>query len=136
MKYILLTALTTFFCASAIAEDWKPYFKNNQIEIQYRYADCNDEANGIHQQKVLLKFVNLTNEKTEISFSKELNYNSSAPASSDIKNFTLLLNPGGTKEGICSEKDKSFFIFSKQLNFKSTELKKFELKNISVKTIR
>jgi hypothetical protein len=136
VKYILLTAIAALFCSTCFAEDWKSYFKNEQIEIQYRYADCHDEANGIHQQKVLLKFVNFTNGKTAVSFSKELNYNSSKPASTDVKTFTLLLNAGESKEGLCSEKDNALFIFSKQLNFKSDELAKFELKNISVKTIQ
>ena len=134
MKHLLLTLLASGFCFSTFAADgWKVYFGNDKAQILYLYSDCHDVANGIHQQKILLKFINLTNQKQEISFSEELIYsNSPKPVNTDAKSYTVKLQPKEVKEGDCSTKDYSYFIFSKQLNFKDTELKKFELTNISV----
>ena len=140
MKKIFFTALAVIFCAISFAADnWKTCFKNNEVEILYQYSDCHDEHNGIHQQKVLLKFINSSNEKKEITFGRDLTYNTDGNINSltgDVKLFSIQLQPNETKEGLCSDTDKALFIFSKQLNFKSSELGKFELKNISVKTIQ
>jgi hypothetical protein len=136
LKHILFSAVAAFFCLHlSAADNWKTYFKNEQAEILYRYSDCHDDANGVHQQKILLKFVNLQNTKMEISFSKELAYNSRKGNSSDIKSYLVELGSKETKEGVCSDKDNALFIFSKQLNLEAKELSGFELKNISVKII-
>ena len=137
VKHIFTTAIMALFCATAFGvDDWKTYSKKDQIEIRYRSADCHDEVNGIHQQKILLQFINLSNEIKEVTFSKELIYSGSASVANDVKSYSLLLQPGETKEGLCSDKNKVLFIFSKQLNLQSRELEKFELKNISTKTIQ
>lgn len=137
MKHFYLTALAAGFCVIAFAaDDWKTYLKNNQTEILYKYSDCHDNVNGIHQEKILLKIINLQDVKTEVSFSKELTYGSFKPALGDIKTYSVQLQPHEAKEGGCSEKSGALVIFSKQLNFNSTRLEKFELKDISVKTIQ
>lgn len=137
VKHIFTAAIMALFCATAFGvDDWKTYSKNDQIEIRYRSADCHDEVNGIHQQKILLQFINLSNDIKEVTFSKELLYSGSASVANDVKSYSLLLQPGETKEGLCSDKNKALIIFSKQLNLQSRELKKFELKNISTKTIQ
>jgi hypothetical protein len=136
VKHILLSALAACFGLNALASgDWKTYFKNEQVEILYRYSDCHDSANGIHQQKVLLKFVNLLDTKNEISFSKELIYKRGTTNSTDIKSYQVKLKANEVKEGDCSDKENALFIFSKQLNFEASELDKFYLKNISVRII-
>src|SRR5687767_1562486 len=98
------------------AENWKIYFKNEEVEVLYRYSDCHDEVNGMHQQKILLKFVNLSAKDTEISFSEDLVYNGSTASSGDVKSYRIELKPNETKEGVCSGKDRALYIFSKQLN--------------------
>ena len=136
MKYFLLSVITFSICATSFAADeWKTYFKNEEVEILYRYAACHDETNGIHQQKVFFKFVNLTGKKEEIIFFREYFYSSSEKGKADKAGFTVELNPNEVKEGECATQDRAFFIYSKQLNFASTELKKFELKDIHVKII-
>ena len=117
------------------AEKWETYFRNSQVEILYRYFDCHDETNGIHQEKVFFKFINRTGNKLLVSFAKELFYNRSHSISTDEKVYKLYLQPNKVVEGFCSDKDTVFYIFSKQLNFNSTMLQNFELKNIEVKTI-
>ena len=124
------------FSAVAFAGDnWKSYFKNNEVEILYRSAYCHDDAHGIHQQKILLKVVNLQNKKVEVYYTKDLVFSTTITAP-DVREFSVTLEPNATVEGDCNVRDNRLFIFSKQLNFSSTELKKFDLKNISVKPIQ
>ncbi|MES2620453.1 MAG: hypothetical protein V4615_06340, partial [Bacteroidota bacterium] len=75
MKHIFTTAIMALLCATAFAADnWKTYSKQDQVEIRYRSTDCHDEVNGIHQQKILLQFINLSTDVQEVTFSKELVY--------------------------------------------------------------
>lgn len=131
---IFISALLCLCSSSLFSADWTSYFKNQQVEIQYQYAPCHDEHNGIHQQKVFLRFVNLSNQKETISFTKELQFSNGKTGTAEGKLFSVQLNAHETKEGNCEEKDNTLFLFSKQLNFAATELKKFELKNIVVTT--
>ena len=117
------------------ADDWKSYYKNNEVEILYRYSDCHDIPNGLHQQKILLRFINFKDKPVEIFYTKELTFSNSL-SKPDERLFSIHLNSGETQEGACDTKDNRLFIFSKQLNFNSTSLKHFELKNISVKPIQ
>jgi len=117
------------------ADDWKSYFKNDQVEILYRYTDCHDIPNGIHQQKILLRFVNYKEKPVEIFFEKELTFSNSI-TKPDVREFSVHLNGGEILQGDCDVKDNRLWIFSRQLNFNSTHLKHFELKNISVKNIQ
>ena len=137
MKHTLTTAAAVLCCLlCAAADTWTSYFKTPQLEIQYRYADCHDNANGIHQQKVLLRFINLTGKNAEVSFTKSLEFNNGKQNNAEGKTYTVLLSAGETKEAACEEHSPALYIFSKQLNFKSTALEKFELKNISVKEVQ
>ncbi len=136
MKYLLLLISGTVLSLNSFATgDWITYFKNSEVEILYRYSDCNDEINGIHRQKVLLRFVNLTQSQVKVSFAKKLAYSSLPSNPGDVKVYSLVLQPQQTAEGVCSSKDKALFIFSRQLNLNSPQLQKFELINISVNTI-
>ncbi len=122
---------TTLFAA----DGWKSYFKNSEAEILYRYEDCHDIPNGMHQQKILLRFVNFKAVPLEVFYTKELTFSNSI-TKPDIREFSVHLNQLETLEGECDSKDNRLYIFSKQLNFKSTSLKHFELKSITVKPIQ
>ena len=136
MKHLVLTFLTIAMVTSAsAAEEWKSYFKNNEVEVLYRYSDCHDDANGIHQQKILLKFVNQQNKKVEVFYTKQLDFSKQA-GTPDVRDFSVQLEPNATVEGTCTVKDNRLYIFSKQLNFEATKLEKFELKNIIVKPLQ
>jgi len=116
-------------------EEWKSYFKNEEVEILFRFSDCHDIPNGLHQQKILLQFVNFKMQPVEVFFTKELTFSNSL-TKPDVREFSVHLNPMERTEGDCDTRDNRLYIFSKQLNFNSTSLKHFELKNISVKTIQ
>ncbi len=130
-----LVFLCTLLCSLSASGEWKTYFKNDGVEILFRYADCHDIPNGIHQQKILLRFINFKEKPVEIFYTKELTFSNSV-TKPDVKVFSVHLNGGETLEGDCDTKDNSVYIFSKQLNFNSTHLKHFELKDISVKPIQ
>lgn len=126
----LMLSLTTF-----AGENWKTYYKTKEVEIQYCEVDCHDDTNGVHQRKILLKITNRQNKKVEVYYTKELTFSNKNVERPDVREFSVTLEPNATIEGSCNSRDNRLFIFSKQLNFSSTELKKFELKNISVKPI-
>jgi hypothetical protein len=126
----LVMASTTF-----AANEWKEYFSNESVKIFYRYVDCHDKANGIHQQKVVLKFENISAKKLEVTFGKTTVYSGTKAATDDVKTYKVTVPAGKGVEGECDTRDNNLFIFSKHLDFSGPELKKFDLTNISVKTI-
>lgn len=134
MKNILFFLGILLTLSVSASGEWASYYADKSVQILYRHEDCHDEINGIHQQKVLFKFVNLTGKTISISFTKELTY-TGRPASSGDKGYTLTLKPGQSIEGDCTYKDKTFYAFAKHLNMDGTTLQKFDLKNISVTTI-
>ncbi|MFN8323881.1 MAG: hypothetical protein U0T74_14550 [Chitinophagales bacterium] len=137
MKKTLSILGLFFFSLSAMAADeWKSYFKNNEVEILYQYANCHDEVNGIHQQKVLFKYVNLSNHAVVISFNKQSSFTDTPASSKPENNCAVTLQANQTVEGRCTDKDKAFFIFSRHLNMQGRKLIAFDLKNITVKTIQ
>lgn len=130
-----LTLLAVFMALFAHAtDDWKSYYSDNSLNIFYRYTDCHDDANGIHQQKVVFRFVNLTNKNIEVSFAKQLIYHQATNGAD--KTFSLSLPPNQSVEGSCNEKDKALFSFVKHLNMEGAQLQDFKLTNISVTTIQ
>lgn len=135
MKNLLLLTVAFFcFTVAQAANDWKLYFSNESIEIYYTYTDCHDEANGLHQQKILYRIVNKTNSNVEVSFSKTLYYDNSKPFTSETLN-TAVVNKWDAVEGDCSNRNTALYTFIKQLDIPSKELKKCELNNITVKPI-
>ncbi len=137
MKHTLLALLAMLFIVPAMAaEEWKSLFKNSEVEVLYRYTDCHDEANGLHQQKILLKFVNLQNRAVEVFYTKELTFSNAQTDKPDVREFSVTVPANATVEGDCSSRDNRLFIFSKQLNFSATQLEKFELKNITIKPVQ
>lgn len=135
MKHALLVLLCSLALLSArAADDWKVYYQNAGITISYRYADCNDAANGIQQQKVFLKFASAAAQDVKITFDRKLQYDGQAISSGDHA-YEVVLKAGETREGNCETRDKAFYIFSKQLNTEGSVLKTFILSSIIVKPI-
>lgn len=134
---MLLTTVAAVFMQAALAQDsWQSYSKTSEMEINYRYAECHDNANGIHKSIVLLQFVNLTGNHLSVSFDKKLWYDSGKCFGCDNspeQHFGLRLSPNQTLTGSCDDKKTtSLFIFDKMLEVKSSKLVKFELANIQI----
>ncbi len=139
MKLLLMQFLSVFFFSVA-NENSEPQviFKNNQIEITSMTEQCHDIQNGMHQEYEFLTIQNLTSDKLEVTYEKELWYNGkciSCSKPSDEYSFKLVLAPNQSLSGSCAKKEKALSVFSKMLNMKKSELSKFEIKNIVIKTI-
>lgn len=119
---------------SFAADGWTNFFNDGSVSVTYKRADCHDTQNDIHQQKVLLRWTNLSGKTIVVSFTKELKYTEQLATGTDA-GYRIELKPDEVKEGDCQTKDKALFIFAKHLNWKGKELTSFDLKNISVKII-
>lgn len=129
MKKVIGALFSIFFTTFIMAQDgWTEYYSSAGIKVMYRYADCHDDANGIHQQKVLLRFENTTNSNIGLTFSRVSDYGNN----SNISEAACELNIASHSflEGDCSSKNKCLFFFAKHLNMDGRKLRGFELINI------
>jgi hypothetical protein len=129
----LFTVLSMcFFTSSLFANDWQVYLANEKVKIFYKYADCHDEANGLHQEKVLFKYENLTDKNLSLNFNRVPVYSkSSRPA--DVFNYTLQLAAKQSVSADCATKDKSLIAFSKHLEKPDArQLQSFTLSIVSL----
>ncbi len=136
-KKSCLLLIPLFGCLQMLAQNPTVYFSNNQIEISYTKTDCNDAANGIFKQYLLLQVKNLTSEPLKVSFKKELWYNDTCTncESNSPEHISVIeLQPGATETASCENNDKTLKIFTKMLNLNASVLTKFELKKITVNT--
>ena len=135
MKSIFIACLALIPIMVFSQENWKSYFKNESVTIEYLYEECHNEQNGSHKQYVLLRISNISDKALEIKFTKEFwyddkctNCNSNSPEHQAI----LKLKPNSIDEGSCGTSNTALKIFSKFLDMKKSQLTRFELKNISV----
>ena len=116
--------------------EWQLYKEFTGILVYYRSIACNDNANGIYQQKILLKFVNTTDTDLKISWKLQLWYNGNCLTCNDRKgeySYDRILKGGGFIEGSCDEHQDGMNIFSKFLNYKKIpELTNFEMGGVTV----
>lgn len=133
VKHLLFFALLWCSFTAFASGEWATYYNSQSVQILYRFEDCHDDVNGIHQQKVFFKFVNLSGKNVTVNFAKQLTY--SGRTSTGDKAYTLTLKPGQTLQGDCTTHDKTFFSFAKHLNMEGSKLEKFDLKNITVTTL-
>lgn len=123
---------------SDIENEWKLYQEKNGVQVYYKKAERNDEANGIFKEVILLKLVNTTNTKFEIQWKAENWYDGKCwNCDKDTKEqiSSLVLDAGESQEGI-AERDTEYpqlRIFSRFLNYDDKpELTKFRFVNFEV----
>lgn len=121
--------------------DWKLYKEINGIQIYQMEKECHDEANGLHQEFILLKCVNTTSNDMELSWTLEAWYDGECTTCHDPDNpeyqFSVKVNAGESVRGSCDIREgKTLKIFKGFLNKEGTStLTKFELKNLSAKPL-
>lgn len=139
MKFTLTLLMAVFLFSFSKAEtEPKVIFQNNFVKITSSTEQCHDNQNGIHQEYTFLSLQNLSSQKLEVSYNKELWYDGkciNCIKSSEEYKFKVVLEPNQTLSGNCTKKEKALSIFSKFLNMKKAELTKFELRNIEIKNI-
>ncbi len=113
---------------------WQIKAEQQQVVIKEKKVACNDEANGIYKEMVMLQVENKNNATVEVSFKKEMWFNNvcnNCDKNSSEYIVNIRLKPNETIEATCNA-NKNISIFSKMLNMKKSELTKYELKNINV----
>ncbi|MCF8218532.1 MAG: hypothetical protein K9I29_03925 [Bacteroidales bacterium] len=143
MKKLTLTIIATavlFFLLvprlNAQESEWKLYKEVNGVQIYEKPTECHDEANGLHQEMILLKFVNTTSRDFNITWTLEAWYDGTCTTCHDPDNpeyqFSTKLKAGESIQGTCdTEEGKTLRIFKGFLDKDNTAtLTKFELKNI------
>jgi len=135
---ILLTAVTLISFSQQKEINWKLYKNIKGIEIYYKYQECHDVHNGIHQELVLFKFANKTDNDVKIEFDFALVYtNLKSSSSRNLEQHRqILLKKKSIYESSCY-KNREYTIFSKFLNYSDkSELQWFELKNMKITTTK
>lgn len=140
---IILLQLTPVFSQNASKtgfspnNNWVLYKEINNVQIFVCNKDCHDNANGLHYEYLLLKFINTSSQSKQIKWSEKLFYNGNCVGCEEKSNelsFEAELLPNQTKQGECNDNNDTFRIFSKFLNYKDNPyLTNYELNNIEVK---
>lgn len=131
---IFLSLLT--MSAQAQQNDWTLYKEVNGIQIFQKPTECHDVANGLHQEIILLKFVNTTPRDMEMTWTLEAWYDGKCLTCNDQDNpeyqFSQNIKGGESVSGTCDiNEGRTLRIFKGFLDKENTStLTKFELKNI------
>jgi hypothetical protein len=136
---LLLVVLFSNTClsqsSSELNPDWKPYYKDERVEILSRKDDCRQPSKGTNHQNLYLKFRNLTGEKLLVRWNAELFYNGKCLncESGEGLSKLVILEPGEIREGSCeTPSDSPLKIFVKMLDLPVTsELSGFNLKEVT-----
>jgi hypothetical protein len=135
MKKTLTILLATITLLSfSQKNDWKLLKEVDGIKINYKYQECHDVHNGIHQELVVFQFVNKTESDYAINFDFSLTYSNTKTSGSNNseQHKQLLIKKNSIYESNCNE-NREYTIFSKFLNYTDkSELQKFELINITI----
>jgi len=121
--------------------DWKLLTEKNGVKIYFKYENCSDEVNDIHQENVVLKVVNTTIQNIIVEWDSELWYNDNC-RTCNMKNGEnhnkIQLNASETKIGSCEKRHqlRELVIFSKFTKYENkVKLTKFQLNNVTVNII-
>jgi len=138
IKSILFFVFVGISITTQAQSEWQIKHEQQQVVIKEKKVACNDDFNGIHKEMVLLQFNNNSNTIVVVSFKKEMWFNnvcSNCDKNSPEHFINFQLNPNETIEATCIS-NKNISIFSKMLNMKKSELTKYELKDLTVTTVK
>jgi hypothetical protein len=141
MKKIFLTLISIFIFSAVVfsqSNDWEMYSENNGVLIYSKTSDCHMPSQGLHQEMMLLKLVNTTNQNMQIDFDVEywameecMNCES---ITEDHRSITL--NAGESIEGECSQmmNSQGLVLFVSFLNFETRPpiMSRFEIANLKI----
>ena len=129
-------AYLTLFLFQSATPDWQVYKSTPEADVYFRNEACHDEANGIHREYVLLKFVNKTDHKLKLSW--QLERYEAGTCTTCNKNeyaYSLTMEPHQTLEADCASKDRELKVFVKHLDLPNPKaFSKFELSGFSAET--
>ncbi len=134
LKKILFTFLLSAASLFSFAQktEWKEYFSNGKFSIQFIYAECHQPAKGLHNENVLLRLVNHTDQNITVSYKLSKTYNGKE-IMGDTSDFTFTIPAYFTLESMCDDLKEGLFVFSKILDLEAKSvLDSFELKNLKI----
>lgn len=112
--------------------DWKVEYKDSQIQVESKTIIYDSEKEGMKHERVVFRYTNLSDQNINYSFNRNLVYNGVCYGCDKVeKKFTIQLKAKEVKEFSEIYKDKTFYVFSKDLKgtIKKT-LDSFQLTNI------
>jgi hypothetical protein len=119
-------------CRIAGEMSWKTEYEDNQVRIESGMVVYSGKNNAITHERIVFRYTNRTSKNIQLSFARKMTYDGVCyGCSASDKRFLVDLKPGETKEYSEQNKDKTYYIFSKDL--KKTirrSLDSFELTNI------
>ena len=131
---ILLILVSIVSFSQQQKNDWKLYKEINGVKINYKYQECHDVHNGLHQELVLFQFVNTTKNNLSIEFDFRTVYskNKKTITNTSEQHKEIILKKLVVVESSCNE-NREYAIFSKFLNYTDkSELRDFDLVNIKI----
>jgi hypothetical protein len=122
----------TGICRSEGVITWKTEYADNRVLIESGIAIYSGKNNGITHERIVFRYTNRSAENIQLSFGRKMIYNGVCSGCDKAeKRFVVALGPGETKEYSEQNRDKTYYIFSKDLKqlIKPT-LDSFEITNI------
>ena len=137
---LFLIALISTTLSAANPADWKTYFKNDTVKIEYAYQVC-DFSSTASQELVIFKFTNLSSQKILLSYKANIWNNDiciNCEQKSEESRYTIQVLSNETIITKCDNDWKKFAIFSAFItNNKEAKrynsLTKFELTEINIR---
>jgi hypothetical protein len=119
-------------CCTTNEVTWKTEYEDQQVIIESGIAVYSGKNNEILHERVVFRYTNRTSKNIQLSFGRKMMYNGVCYGCDKAdKLFLVDLKPGEIKEYSEENKDKTFYIFSKDLK-KTIQrtLDSFEITNI------
>ena len=93
-------------------EPWETFFETPQVKVQYRMADCDDNKNDVHTTQYLMRIINSTSKKINITYVLGEGDKSSDNATWAEREYycSLILMPGEILEAKCPHPDRRLSI--------------------------
>lgn len=129
-----LIALITYLFVQAQVTDWKQYKSLPELDVMYKTEEVHDQANDIHQEYIVLKFINKSNDKLLITWNTERYQGAKCTTcGNDEYKYSLVLEPMQSIEGANATSAQKLKIFVKHLNLPNNNpFTKFELGGLKV----
>jgi hypothetical protein len=145
MKRTLPAILIAFFSLWAFNSmgsnptEWKVYFENDTVKIEYTYQNC-DFSSTAKQEVIVFKFTNLISQNILLSYKADIWHNdvcTNCEQESEESRYTIQIPSNETITTNCNNEWKGFAIFSAFITNDDEEkryesLTKFELKEITI----
>lgn len=131
-----IIAYLTYFVLQTATAAWQPYKTTAELDVFYRAEQCHDEANGIHREYILLKFVNKTEKEMDVAWNLESYSDNACTTCNNAEyKYSIHLKPGQTLEADCSSAHE-LKIFVRHLDLPNhKKFSRFELGNLTTSVI-